>query len=172
MEREFGPARRRVYTEPAQRSAKEEVPLPPPRQKWILVDGYNVIFAWEHLKKQAEADLDAARRQLCDALASYAGFTESQVVVVFDGYRKKGNPGEKERYHNIRLVFTGEGETADRYLEELAAGIGKNDSVWVASSDSLVQLSSFRSGVLRMSARELEEEVERAGREMGKFLKN
>ena len=172
MEREFGPARRRVYTEPAQRSAKEEVPLPPPRQKWILVDGYNVIFAWEHLKKQAEVDLDAARRQLCDALASYAGFTESQVVVVFDGYRKKGNPGEKERYHNIRLVFTGEGETADRYLEELAAGIGKNDSVWVASSDSLVQLSSFRSGVLRMSARELEEEAARASREMGKFLKN
>ena len=172
MEREFGPARQRVYTPPPQRSAREEVPLPPPRQKWILVDGYNIIFAWETLKKQAEADLDAARRMLCDALVGYAGFTGCHVVVVFDGYRKKGNPGEKDRYHNIRLVFTGEGETADRYLEALAAGIGKNDSVWVASSDSLVQLSSFRSGVLRMSARELEEEVERANREMGKFLKN
>ena len=172
MEREFGPARRRIYTAPAQRSAKEEVPLPPPRQKWILVDGYNIIFAWEDLKKQAEADLDAARRQLCDAMVGYAGFTGTQVVVVFDGYRQKGSLGEKERYHNIRLVYTGEGETADRYLEELAAGIGKNDSVWVASSDSLVQLSSFRSGVLRMSARELGEEVERASREMGKFLKN
>ena len=172
MEREFGPARRRIYTAPAQRSAKEEVPLPPPRQKWILVDGYNIIFAWEDLKKQAEADLDAARRQLCDAMVGYAGFTGTQVVVVFDGYRQKGSLGEKERYHNIRLVYTGEGETADRYLEELAAGIGKNDSVWVASSDSLVQLSSFRSGVLRMSARELGEEVERASREMGMFLKN
>ena len=116
--------------------------------------------------------MDAARRMLCDSLSSYAGFTGTQVVVVFDGYRQKGNPGEKDRYHNIRVVFTGEGETADRYLEELAAGIGRNDSVWVASSDSLVQLSSFRSGVLRMSARELGEEVQRASREMGKYLKS
>lgn len=135
------------------------------------MDGYNIIFAWEDLKRQAAADLDAARRKLCDALSSYAGFTGTQVVVVFDGYRQKGNPGEKARYHNIRLVFTGEGETADRYLEELASDIGKNDSVWVASSDALVQLSSFRSGILRMSARELGEEVDRASREMEKFLK-
>ena len=170
MEREFGPARRRVYTPPAAHSAKEEIPLPPPRQKWLLVDGYNVLFAWDSLKEQAKTDLDAARRQLCDALRSYAGFTGTQVTVVFDGYRVKGNPGEKALEGNIRVVYTGEGETADRYLEELAARIGKNDAVWVASSDSLVQLSSFRSGVLRISARELEQEVARARKEMDKFL--
>ena len=170
MEREFGPARRRVYTPPAAHSAKEEIPLPPPRQKWLLVDGYNILFAWDSLKEQAKTDLDAARRQLCDALRSYAGFTGTQVTVVFDGYRVKGNPGEKALEGNIRVVYTGEGETADRYLEELAARIGKNDAVWVASSDSLVQLSSFRSGVLRISARELEQEVARARKEMGKFL--
>ena len=170
MEREFGPARRRVYTPPAAHSAKEEIPLPPPRQKWLLVDGYNILFAWDSLKEQAKTDLDAARRQLCDALRSYAGFTGTQVTVVFDGYRVKGNPGEKALEGNIRVVYTGEGETADRYLEELAARIGKNDAVWVASSDSLVQLSSFRSGVLRISARELEQEVARARKEMDKFL--
>ena len=170
MEREFGPARRRVYTPPAAHSAKEEIPLPPPRQKWLLVDGYNILFAWDSLKEQAKTDLDAARRQLCDALRSYAGFTGTQVTVVFDGYRVKGNPGEKAMEGNIRVVYTGEGETADRYLEELAARIGKNDAVWVASSDSLVQLSSFRSGVLRISARELEQEVARARKEMDKFL--
>lgn len=170
MEREFGPARRRVYTPPAAHSAKEEIPLPPPRQKWLLVDGYNILFAWDSLKEQAKTDLDAARRQLCDALRSYAGFTGTQVTVVFDGYRVKGNPGEKALEGNIRVVYTGEGETADRYLEELAARIGKNDAVWVASSDSLIQLSSFRSGVLRISARELEQEVARARKEMGKFL--
>ena len=170
MEREFGPARRRVYTPPTVHSAKEEIPLPPPRQKWLLVDGYNILFAWDSLKEQAKTDLDAARRQLCDALRSYAGFTGTQVTVVFDGYRVKGNPGEKALEGNIRVVYTGEGETADRYLEELAARIGKNDAVWVASSDSLVQLSSFRSGVLRISARELEQEVARARKEMDKFL--
>ena len=170
MEREFGPARRRVYTPPAAHSAKEEIPLPPPRQKWLLVDGYNILFAWDSLKEQAKTDLDAARRQLCDALRSYAGFTGTQVTVVFDGYRVKGNPGEKALEGNIRVVYTGEGETADRYLEELAARIGKNDAVWVASSDSLIQLSSFRSGVLRISARELEQEVARARKEMDKFL--
>ena len=170
MEREFGPARRRVYTPPAAHSAKEEIPLPPPRQKWLLVDGYNILFAWDSLKEQAKTDLDAARRQLCNALRSYAGFTGTQVTVVFDGYRVKGNPGEKALEGNIRVVYTGEGETADRYLEELAARIGKNDAVWVASSDSLVQLSSFRSGVLRISARELEQEVARARKEMDKFL--
>ena len=170
MEREFGPARRRVYTPPAAHSAKEEIPLPPPRQKWLLVDGYNILFAWDSLKEQAKTDLDAARRQLCDALRSYAGFTGTQVTVVFDGYRVKGNPGEKALEGNIRVVYTGEGETADRYLEELAARIGKNDAVWIASSDSLIQLSSFRSGVLRISARELEQEVARARKEMDKFL--
>lgn len=170
MEREFGPARRRVYTPPAVHSAKEEIPLPPPRQKWLLVDGYNILFAWDSLKEQAKTDLDAARRQLCNALRSYAGFTGTQVTVVFDGYRVKGNPGEKALEGNIRVVYTGEGETADRYLEELTARIGKNDAVWVASSDSLVQLSSFRSGVLRISARELEQEVARARKEMDKFL--
>ena len=171
MEREFGPISRRQYAAPASRPATEEVTIRQPKQRCIIVDGYNIIFAWEALANQAKSDLDAARRQLCDVLSSYAGFTKHRLVVVFDGYKQKGSPGEKSQFHNIQVVFTREGQTADRYIEELAAEIGNNYAVRVASSDGLVQLSSFRSGVLRMSARELREEVEHAHREMGKFFR-
>jgi len=92
-------------------------------------------------------------------------------VVVFDGYKQKGNPGEKSQFHNIQVVYTKEGETADAYIEALADQIGGSYAVRVASSDSLVQLSSFRSGVLRMSARELREEVEAARGEMKQHFK-
>jgi len=170
MEREFGPVRRRQYTAPVARPATGEITIRTPRQKCIIVDGYNIIFAWENLARQAETDLDAARRQLCDSLSSFAGFRKCRLVVVFDGYKRKGNPGEKTQYHNIQVVYTREGESADRYIEELAAEIGSSFSVYVATSDGLVQLSSFRSGVLRMSARELHEEVEAARREMKKFF--
>ena len=170
MEREFGPIRRRQYAAPATRPATEEITIKQPRQRCIIVDGYNIIFAWEALADQAKADLDAARRQLCDSLSSYAGFTKCRLVVVFDGYKQKGSIGEKSQFHNIQVVYTREGQTADRYIEELAAEIGSSYAVRVASSDALVQLSSFRSGVLRMSARELHDEVESAHREMGKYF--
>ena len=171
MEREFGTIRTPLYNvKTANRPATEEITIRPPKQKYIIVDGYNVIFAWEDLAEQARADLDAARRQLCDRLSSFAGFTKCCLVVVFDGYKQKGNPGEKSQFHNIQVVFTREGETADAYIEALAYEIGNNYAVRVASSDGLVQLSSFRSGVLRMSARELREEVEIARKEMGKHF--
>ncbi|MBQ2926951.1 MAG: TetM/TetW/TetO/TetS family tetracycline resistance ribosomal protection protein [Oscillospiraceae bacterium] len=167
MEREFGPVRTTLYQSKASnRPATEEITIRPPKQKYIIVDGYNVIFAWEALAEQARSDLDAARRQLCDALSSYAGFTKCRLVVVFDGYKQKGNPGEKSQFHNIQVVFTKEGETADAYIEALAYEIGGNYAVRVATSDSLVQLSSFRSGILRMSARELQEEVSAAQKAM------
>ena len=127
-----------------------------------------MIFAWQSLSKLAGEELSAARRHLLDALSSYAGFRNCHVVVVFDGYRVKGNPGEKLLYHNIQVVYTKENETGDQYIEALVHKIGKNDAVRVATSDALVQLSSLRSGVLRMSARELEEEVQRIREEMRK----
>ena len=170
MEREFGPIRRKQYAAPATRPATEEITIKQPRQRCIIVDGYNIIFAWDELARQAKSDLDAARRQLCDNLSSYAGFTKCRLILVFDGYKQKGSTGEKSQFHNIQVVYTKEGQTADRYIEELAAEIGNSYAVKVASSDSLVQLSSFRSGVLRMSARELHEEVENAHREMGKYF--
>ena len=105
---------------------------------------------------------------LLDRLISYNGYREQSLVVVFDGYKVKGNPGEKFLAHNVHVVYTKENETGDAYIESLVAGIGKNYSVRVATSDGLVQLSSLRSGVLRMSARELKNEVLAAEEEMKK----
>ena len=134
------------------------------------MDGYNIIFSWDDLAALAKEDLEAARIKLCDILSNYAGFRKCYLVLVFDGWKTKGNPGEKSQYHNIQLVFTKEGETGDAYIESLVAQIGSNYAVRVASSDNLVQLSSFRTGVLRMSSRELLEEIESANREMAAYL--
>ena len=172
MEREFGSIRRPVYQVKSEnRPATEEISIKPLKQKYIIVDGYNIIFSWSDLAELARGDIDAARRKLCDELSSFAGFTKCRLLVVFDGWKQKGNPGEKSQFHNIQVVFTKEGETADAYIEALAAEIGNNYAVRVASSDSLVQISSFRSGVLRMSARELMEEVANARKEMGQHFR-
>ena len=168
MEREFGPIKRPTYREPANRPATEKLTIRAPKQQYLIVDGYNMIFAWDHLAEAAKSDLDAARRMLLDDLSSYAGFRKARVVVVFDGYKRKGNPGEKSTFHNIQVVYTAEGVTGDAYIESLASEIGSNYNLRVATSDALVQLSSFRSGVLRMSARELQEEVAIAKKEMRK----
>ena len=171
MEREFGNRQRPLY-----RARAEEIPatqtlaIRPPRETYIIVDGYNIIFAWDALAETARSDLDAARRQLLDILSSYAGFTKCRMVVVFDGYKRKGNPGEKSVLHNLQVVYTREGETADQYIESLASEIGSNYCVKVASNDSLIQLSAFRSGTLRLSAGELEQIVREASREMEAFF--
>ena len=170
MEREFGPIKRPLYHAPANRPAKEEVTIRAPRQTALIVDGYNIIFAWEELAELAKEDLEAARRALCDALSSYAGFKKCYLVLVFDGYKVKGNPGEKTLFHNIQLVYTKENQSADAYIEALADQIGNNYAVKVATSDALVQLSSLRSGVLRMSARELKLEVAAAKKEMAQHF--
>ncbi len=171
LEREFGPQTTTLYRPPRNRPATEEVTIRAPKEKFIIVDGYNIIFAWEELAALAKEDLEAARRRLCDILSSFAGFTKCRLVVVFDGYKQKGNPGEKQQLHNIQVVYTREGETGDAYIEALVHDIGCNYNIRVASSDALVQLSSFRTGVLRMSARELWEEVCDAQKDMKKFLK-
>ena len=166
IEREFGPIRRRQYTAP-RAPATADVTISTPREKCLIVDGYNVIFAWEALAETAKTDLSAARRHLCDLLTSYAGFTKARVILVFDSYRQPGS--EKYRDAGIQVVFTREGETADAYIQALARDLGGNYRVSVVSSDGLVQLSALGSGVLRVSARELEEEVRRAREEMKRF---
>ena len=170
LQREFGNRTTTLYRPPVNRPATEEIPIRPPKQKYLMVDGYNMIFAWEELKELAREDLDAARRRLCDLLSSYAEFTKCPLVVVFDGYKQKGNPGEKGQFHNIQVVYTKEGETADAYMEALAHEIGSGYALRVATSDGLVQLSSLGSGALRMSARELEQEVQLTRKEMGKHF--
>ena len=169
MEREFGAIKRPQYrTKAENQPATDQIVIRAPKEKYIIVDGYNIIFSWSDLAQLARTDIDAARQKLCDDMCNYAGYTGCKLVVVFDGYKRKENPGEKSRYHNIQVVYTREGETADAYIESLAAQIGSNYAVRVASSDSLVQISSFRSGVLRMTSRELLEELNAAQEAMRK----
>ena len=166
LQREFGDRRTVLYRAPENSDPTEKLTVRPPRPQCYIVDGYNIIFAWEDTAKAAETDLDAARRQLLDRLKSFASFRKCRMVVVFDGYKRKGNPGEKEQHDTLSVVYTAEGETADAYIESLVEQIGKNYNVKVATSDGLVQLSSLRSGVLRMPASELRLEVDAAHAEM------
>ena len=166
MEREFGPVKTSLYRPPLRTQSDDLRTIRPMKQQYLIVDGYNIIFAWDDLAAIAKEDLDAARRKLCDALSDFAGFRKWRVVAVFDGYKVKGNLGEKTQYHNIQVVYTKENETGDCYIEGLVAEIGSNYNVKVATSDSLVQLGALRSGVLRMSARELKAELDQAKKEM------
>ena len=162
MDREFGPIRRPVYTAPATFREHEPVqPLPERRvTKYLIVDGFNVIFAWPELAALAEADLDQARQRLMELLANYSAFTRTETILVFDAYRVKGGKGERFDYHGIHVVYTRENETGDAYIEKLCHDIGKNEQVRIVTSDSLIQVSALRSGVLRVSAREFEEELD------------
>ena len=171
LKRQFGSMDRPMYHAPANRPAKEQLTIRPPRKTALIVDGYNVIHALQELSETAQSDLDAARRLLCDRLSSYAAFRKTRLVVVFDGWKVKGNPGEKTAFHNIQVVYTKENQTADNYIESLVNEIGRNYDVKVATSDGLIQLSSLRSGVLRMSARELWQELQRTEEEMRKYYK-
>ena len=166
MLRQFGPQKTQLYRAPESRSPADTLSIRPPQQQYLIVDGYNVIFGWEELAFLAKEDLEAARRHLCDALSDFAGFRKWRIVLVFDGYKVKGNPGERIQHHNIQVVYTKENETGDNYIESLVSEIGPNYNVRVATSDGLVQLSSIRSGVLRMSARELREQIQAAKEEM------
>ena len=166
MEREFGPIRRPQYTAP-RAPATEEVVIRQPKEHCLIVDGYNMIFAWEDLAETAKHDLSAARRHLSDLLTGYAAFRKCRTVLVFDSYRQPGS--EKYQDAGIQVVFTREGETADAYIQNLAAQFGGNYLVSVASSDGLVQLSALGSGVLRVSARELRQEIDRAQKEMRQY---
>ena len=170
MEREFGPIRRRQYTAPANRPASDKLPIAPPKKNMMIVDGYNVLFANGDLEAMAKIDIGNARQRLIETLGNYAAFKNTELVLVFDGYKAKGNPGEKSRWEGVQIVYTKEGQTCDAYIEAMAVRIGGNYSVRVVTSDALVQLSSFRSGLLRMSARELWEAVDDAQDQIRLYL--
>ena len=126
----------------------------------MIIDGYNLIFAWAELKELAAERLDLAREKLMDMLSGFAGFTGKRVVLVFDGFRTPGNPGSRSEAHKISVAFTAEGETADAYIERIVSEIGKNEAVRVVTSDNLIRLSALRAGVLRCSSKEFITELE------------
>ena len=131
------------------------------QESYLLVDGYNIIFAWEDLHELSEHSMDAARNKLMETLSNYQGYTSQRVILVFDAYKVEGFPGEVTKWHNIDVVFTKEAETADQYIEKTAHAIGRKYKVTVATSDGLEQVIIRSQGCLLMSARELRQEIER-----------
>lgn len=170
IEREFGPQKTPLYRPPAAK-AEAAVTLPPRRKEYLIVDGYNMIFAWDGLREQAGYDLSGARERLLDLLSNYCGFHPCELIVVFDSYRVRGGTGSRSSHNNLRVVYTQEDESADLYIETLVGKIGKNYAVRVATSDALIQLSALRSGVLRVSAAELERELQRTNGEIAAVLR-
>lgn len=157
------PMRRTVTAPP-----KEVVYNPKKQEKlkeYLLVDGYNIIFAWEDLKELAKTNVESARSKLLDILCNYQGYVKNTLIVVFDAYKVKGNPGSVAKYHNIYVVYTKEAETADQYIEKTVHEIGRKYHVTVATSDALEQMIIWGQGATRLSAQGLREEVESVGKE-------
>lgn len=137
-----------------------------PKKEYLLVDGYNIIFAWEELNELAKASIDAARNKLMDILSNYQGFIGCTLILVFDAYKVKVNQGEVQKYHNIYVVYTKEAETADQYIEKTTHEIGRKYKVTVATSDALEQVIVMGQGAYRISARDFYEEVERTEKQI------
>ena len=164
FERTYGPIKRDPLAafRPVQKTerpdfAAEQWEIAP---EYLLVDGYNIIFAWDELNALAKESLDTARHRLMDILCNYQGYQKCVLILVFDAYRVPGSPGAIEQYHNIHVVYTKEAETADMFIERVTHEIGKSRRVRVATSDGMEQVIILGHGALRVSARMFHEEVQ------------
>ena len=160
-------ARAALHTAPAASVPAAPVPAGP---DYLLVDGYNVIFAWDALRKLADGSLDAARRRLMDILCNYAGYKRCVPILVFDAYKVRGGAREVEKYHNLYVVYTREAETADMYIERATHELAREHRTRVVSSDGAEQIIVMGHGALRVSARAFEEEVNAVEKEIREFL--
>ena len=175
FERTYGPIKRTALQamRPARHELKDKTYKASPQPQgpeYVLVDGYNIIFAWDDLKKLAQDSLDMARSQLIDRLRNYQGFRQCPVIVVFDAYKVKGNPGSIERFGDFSVVYTKEAETADMYIERVTHELGKKHRVRVATSDGLEQIIILGHGALRVSADSFRQEVTQVEAAIREFL--
>ena len=175
FERTYGPIKRTALQamRPARHELKDKTYKASPQPQgpeYVLVDGYNIIFAWDDLKKLAQDSLDMARSQLIDRLRNYQGFRQCPVIVVFDAYKVKGNPGSIERFGDFSVVYTKEAETADMYIERVTHELGKKHRVRVATSDGLEQIIILGHGALRISADSFRQEVQQVETAIREFL--
>ena len=178
FERTYGAVKRRDFLPPkaprrpvsSEAAPSRAIRRPDNRPEYLLVDGYNIIFAWEELKAVARESLDAARAALCDLLCNYQGCRGCQVIAVFDAYKVRGGQGSVEKYHSIHVVYTKEAETADAYIERVTYELGKRYRVRVATSDGPEQLIILGHGALRVSASAFREEVEQVQGRIARIL--
>lgn len=171
--RTYGEPKRKLVSDYDSRTvirAKNASPVKPvkekeePEDEYLLVDGYNIIFAWDELSELAAVNIDAARYKLMDILSNYQGFRKICVIVVFDAYKVPGGVEKVQKYHNIHVVYTKEAETADQYIEKVAIRIGRRYRTTVATSDGVIQLIIRSQGCILWSARDFREEIERVGK--------
>lgn len=177
FERTYGPIRKNSQTafRPSSRSkppervtGKAQPQLAGP--EYLLVDGYNIIFAWDELNRLAKQNVEAARKRLIDILCNFQGYRQCELILVFDAYKVKGNPGEVEKHGNISVVYTREAETADMYIEKVTHNLARKHRVRVATSDALEQLIILGHGALRVSAASFQEEVLEVEKAIRSFL--
>lgn len=185
-ERTYGPIRRRDFESRAKKAPEKPAQQPEEekpavrqtlsgpglarREEYLLVDGYNIIFAWDELKTIAQKSMDTARQILMDILSNYQGYRGNHVILVFDAYKVPGNLGSVSRYHNIHVVYTKEAETADSYIEKTTYSIARHHKVQVATSDNLEQVIILGHGALRISAAELRAQVGQVKQQIDQIL--
>jgi len=158
-------------TKAVQPDIKNVKPVEYEGPNYLLVDGYNIIFAWDELRKTADENLDAARAELINMMCSYQGCTGYEIIVVFDAYKVKGRHRDVEKYYNISIVYTKESETADSYIERVSHELSKKHRVFVATSDGLEQMIILGNGAMRLSAAELYQRYIAAGEAMREYMK-
>ncbi len=176
MLREFGPIKRRRYTEPktvaAAPDAKKHKPKPPkPARRMVIIDGYNLIYAWDTLTEVAAFSLEKARDTLMDILSDYVAFTKTELLLVFDAYRVKDGTGSDFTHDGFRVVYTKQNQTADAYIEKVIHDLGPDYSIRVVTGDYLLQISAVTAGVSRMTTGEFINEVTAVGNEITDFLR-
>ncbi len=175
MLRSFGPIRRRQYGEKRVNAAKDEKKRPHkkplPQKQMVIVDGYNVIWAWDSLREVAEFSLEKARETLMDILSNYVAFTKTELTLVFDAYLVPDGAGSEILHDGYRIVYTKENQTADAYIERMMHELGPNYNVRMVSGDKLLQFSAVHSGILRVTAAEFEAEIISVGEEIADFIK-
>ena len=178
FEQTYGPVHRKVYSEPKRWKSVEYEPKKKRKNlpsdgfsvEYLLVDGYNVIHAWDHLRELVDDNMDLARSLLINTLCNYQGYRKCEVILVFDAYRLKGHEREVEKVNNVTIVYTKEAETADMYIERASYKLSKNNRVRVVTSDGMEQLIILGAGAIRVSSREFLEEVQNAEKEIREII--
>ncbi len=175
MLREFGPIRRKKYTEPKITIANGKAPRKPKTVKspknLLIVDGYNVIYSWDELKTVADYSLEKAREELMDIMSNYHAFTKTDVLLVFDAYLVKDGAGAEIRHDGYRIVYTKQDQTADAYIEQVMHDLGPDYSIRVVTGDRLLQFSAVSYGISRMTAQEFWNEITQVSNEINDFVR-
>ena len=176
MLREFGPIRRKRYSEPkvvtdSTKDKRKKIKEMPPLRKMVILDGYNLIYSWELLKEIADQSLEKARETLMDILSSYVAYTKTELVLVFDAYLVKDGMGSDFTHDGYRVVYTKQDQTADTFIEIMMHELGPNYHIRVVTGDRLLQFSAVHSGISRMTAKEFEAEVTAIGNEITEFIR-